>query len=106
MAVGTHDRDLALAVNKVIEMQGGIAVAAGGAVRSAVPFRIGGFLSEGAMEEIAAGMNDFQKELLLLGSPFEHPHLTLMVLTSSAIPFIRMTEKGYYRFREGDYVGL
>jgi hypothetical protein len=27
-------------------------------------------------------------------------------LTSAAIPFIRITEKGYFRFRENDYVGI
>ena len=32
--------------------------------------------------------------------------LTRSVLTTAAIPFIRMTEKGHYRFRENDYVGL
>jgi len=30
----------------------------------------------------------------------------LNVLTTAAIPFIRMTEKGYYRFREKDVVTL
>jgi adenine deaminase len=106
VAVGANDRDLALAINKVIEMQGGTALAAGGSIRSAVPFRVGGFLSEQSMEEIAGGLNALQREMVLLGSPFDHPHLALMVLTTAAIPFIRMTEKGYYRFREGDYVGL
>jgi len=27
-------------------------------------------------------------------------------MTSAAIPFIRITEKGYFRFRENDYVGI
>lgn len=106
VAIGANDRDLSLAVNKVIEMQGGTALSAGGSIRAAAPFNVGGFLSEQPMEEIAAGLNTLQKEMVLMGSPFEHPHLALMVLTTAAIPFIRMTEKGYYRFREGDYVGL
>jgi adenine deaminase len=106
VAVGTNDLDLSVAINKVIGMQGGTVLAAGGNIRSAIPFNVGGFLSELPMEAIAAGLNAFQREMVLLGSPFEHAHMALMVLTTSAIPFIRMTEKGYYRFRENDYVGL
>lgn len=105
-AVGTNDLDLSLAINRVIDMQGGTALASGGTLRAAVPFNVGGFLSELAMEDIAAGLSAFQREMALLGSPFDHAHLTLMVFTTAAIPFIRMTEKGYYRFREDDYVGL
>jgi hypothetical protein len=32
--------------------------------------------------------------------------LTLNVMSATAIPFIKLTETGYYRFRENDIVGL
>jgi adenine deaminase len=41
-----------------------------------------------------------------LGTKLHFAHLTLCVLTSAAIPFIKITEKGYYRLRENDYVGI
>ena len=106
VAVGTNDLDLAVAINRVIEMQGGTSVSVRGEVRLELPFSVLGYLSERPIREIAAGAERFQKELNGLGSNLEYPHLSLMVLTTSAIPFIRITERGYYRFRENDYVGI
>ncbi|MBN1104325.1 MAG: adenine deaminase [Deltaproteobacteria bacterium] len=106
VAVGSNDLDLASAINRVIEMQGGTTLSVGGRVCFEVPFRVGGFLSELSVEDIAARLARFNKELHGLGSVLEDPHLTLMVFTTSAIPFIRISESGYYRFRENDYVGL
>jgi adenine deaminase len=106
VAVGSNDVDLAVAINRLIEMQGGTSVSLRGEVRLAIPFSILGFLSELPIVEIAAGAERFQKEMESLGSNLKHPHLSLMVLTTAAIPFIRITEQGYYRFRENDYVGL
>ena len=104
--MGANDEDLSKAINRVIEMQGGSVLCVRGEVRAEIPFSVLGFLSELPMEEIASGIARFQKELRRLGSTFDNPHLSLLVLTTAAIPFIRMSEKGYYRYREKDYVGV
>jgi adenine deaminase len=106
VAIGANDLDLAVAINRVIEMQGGTSVSVRGEVILEIPYNVLGFLSELPIREIAARAERFQKVLNGLGSKLEYPHLSLMVLTTSAIPFIRITEKGYYRFRENDYVGI
>jgi len=106
VAVGSNDLDLTVAINRVIEMQGGSVVSANGKVRLEIPYNVLGFLSELPISEIAARADRFQKEVNGLGSKLEYPHLSMMVLTTSAIPFIRITEKGYYRFRENDLVGI
>lgn len=71
-----------------------------------IPFNVGGFVSQKSIKDLAASLNDFQKIMTALGSNRSSCHLTLCVLTSPAIPFIRITEKGYYRFRQNDYVGI
>jgi len=48
----------------------------------------------------------FQETTASLGVIPYFAQLALTVLTTFAIPFIRMTEKGYYRFRENDFEGL
>jgi adenine deaminase len=106
IAVGASDEDLALAINKVIGHQGGSVIAAGGEVLVDLPFPIAGYVSDAPVEEINSGMIAFQKKIEELGSKLRSAHLTLVVLTSAAIPFIRITEKGYFRFRENDYVGI
>jgi adenine deaminase len=71
-----------------------------------VPCEAGGYVSSLPFETLTAEMAQFQKILKGLGSPLHSAHLTLCTLTAAAIPFIRMTEQGYARFREGDVVGI
>ncbi len=106
VAVGANDRDLALAVNQVIQDQGGTVLAVDNEIKLAIPFPVGGYVSEERIEDLAAKLRDLKERLLELGVTSPTPHLTLITLTSAAIPFIRITEKGYFRFRENDYVGI
>jgi len=106
VGIGENDEDLALAVNRVIQMQGGTAVFVAGKLRVEIPLRAGGYVSELKMPEIAKRLNRFQETMTSLGVIHDFAQLTLSVLTTAAIPFIRMTEKGYYRFRESDFVGI
>jgi adenine deaminase len=106
IAVGSNDADIALAVNRVIEHQGATILALDGKIEIDIPFPVGGYVSEIRVEEIASGMSAFQKKTEELGAKLRSAHLTLVVLTSAAIPFMRITEKGYFRFRENDYVGI
>ena len=106
IAAGANDEDISLAVNTVIQHQGGTVITAGGAISVDIPFPVAGYVSNAPVEEIHAGMMDFQKKMEELGSKLRSAHLTLVTLTSAAIPFIRITEKGYFRFRENDYVGI
>jgi adenine deaminase len=106
VAIGADDQDLAMAVNRVIELQGGTVLALAGQIALDIPFPIGGYLSEVRIEDLAAHLAAFQKTVRDLGSRLESAHLTLVTQPTAAIPFIRITEKGYFRFRENDYVGI
>jgi adenine deaminase len=106
VAIGENDEDLALVVNHVIEMQGGTAVVVDGTLKMDIPFRAGGYVSELKMPELAHRLNRFQQIMASMGVIPDFAQLALSVLTTPAIPFIRLTEKGYYRFRENDFVGL
>jgi adenine deaminase len=106
VAIGADDQDLAMAVNRVIELQGGTVLALEGEIRLAIPFPIAGYLSDERIEDLAAQLAAFQKAVRDLGSTLPSAHLTLVTQTTAAIPFIRITEKGYFRFRENDYVGI
>jgi adenine deaminase len=106
VAIGADDQDLAAAINRVIELQGGTILALGGEIKLDIPFPIGGYLSDVRIEDLAAQLATFQKSVRDLGSRLESAHLTLVTQPTAAIPFIRITEKGYFRFRENDYVGI
>ena len=106
VAVGADDVDLARAINRVIQLQGGTVLALDGEIEIDIPFPIGGYVSDAGIEELASQLENFQQAVKGLGSHLQAAHQTLVTQTSAAIPFIRITEKGYFRFRENDYVGL
>jgi len=106
IAIGANDEDLVRAVNRVIDMQGGTVLMKDGTIQIEVPCQAGGYVTGLELGTLASELKRFQSILSDLGSGLGSAHLTLCTLTSAAIPFIRMTEKGYARFREGDRVGL
>jgi adenine deaminase len=106
VAVGVDDLDLATAINRVIELQGGAVLALDGAIKIDIPFPIAGYISDLKIEDLASALADLQHTLEDLGAKLQRAHLTLVTMTSAAIPFIRITEEGYFRFREHDYVGI
>jgi adenine deaminase len=106
VAIGANDEDLAMAINRVIETQGGTSLALAGKILQDMPCDVGGFVSQMSIEDLASKLINFQRLMTNLGTELHFAHLTLCVLTSAAIPFIKITEKGYYRFKENDYVGI
>jgi len=106
IAIGVNDHDLVMAINRLIEMQGGTVLSVHGRVLVDIPLEVGGYISRLKIEDLAGRLEDFQKNINALGSSLEHAHLTLSTLTSATIPFMGVTEKGYFRFRENDIVGL
>ena len=106
VAIGADDHDLAAAINRIIELQGGTVLSVDGNVLTEIPLDVGGYISRLKIPDIASRLEAFQKTIVSLGSGLPFAHLSLNVLTTAAIPFIRMTEKGYYRFREKDVVTL
>lgn len=106
IAVGVNDEDLALAVNRVIEMQGGAVICAEGRVLAEFPMSIGGCLSTDPIETLYQKTEEFQRAAADLGSPFQDTHLTLITLTTAAIPFFRICEKGLVDVRTNKMLGL
>lgn len=106
VAIGADDRDLATAINRVIEIQGGTVVSVDGEFPVDMPSKIGGYVWEKPVEEIHGELKHFQQTVTGLGCLLENAQLTLVTLTSASIPFIRISEKGYFRFRKNDYAGL
>ncbi|MFZ7126656.1 MAG: adenine deaminase C-terminal domain-containing protein [Desulfobacterales bacterium] len=105
IAAGADDGDMALAMNTVARMRGGVAVAVDGTVLFSMPFPVAGYVSTLPMTDLAEGFGRFQALMKSLGSSLDFALRTLGTLTSAAIPFFRITEKGYYRFKERQTIG-
>jgi adenine deaminase len=101
VVVGAEDADLAKAVNRIHELQGGSIVVDKGKVVAELPMPIFGAVSDLPMEEIARKSSEIKKAAANTGITFPDPVLTLITLTGAAIPYLRICEEGLVNLKHG-----
>jgi adenine deaminase len=101
VVVGADESDMALAVNRIAELQGGVVLCDGGKIVLELALPIFGIISEAPMGEIAARVKDINEKANALGVPFPDPLLTLITLTGAAIPYLRICEEGLVNLKDG-----
>jgi adenine deaminase len=106
LVVGANEKEMAEAVNRVVAMQGGIAVYDEGRVQAELSLPIGGVVSDQPMGTIVQELDNIQQKVTDLGCSFSNAHLTLATFTSSAIPFFRISEEGLVDVKEGKMISL
>jgi adenine deaminase len=106
IVVGENDADMAGAVNRVHALQGGIVVCANGDVIAEIPLPIFGLIADVPMSALVRRIEEIKRAVRDLGAPFEDPLLTLMTLTTAAIPFLRICDEGFVDLKDGKTMGL
>lgn len=101
IVAGASDGDMAGAVNRIRELQGGAVVMDQGKVVAELAMPVLGLSSRLPMEEIVEHLQDIQSALKRRGVGFPDPLLTLITLTGAAIPFIRISEEGLVNLKNG-----
>ncbi len=102
--VGVSDEDMALAVNSLIESQGGFAVAVNGKLLERMPLPIGGLLSDLRYEEVAVHLKKLHEAALETGCTLHDPFLQLAFLPLPVIPFLRLTDRGLVDVAKFDFI--
>ncbi|MFZ0612160.1 MAG: adenine deaminase C-terminal domain-containing protein [Desulfobacterales bacterium] len=106
IVVGTTDGDMAAAVNRIRELQGGAVVVEDGAIAAELPLPVFGLMSEESLERVARKLAAVNAAANRLGCPFPDPLLTLVTLTGAAIPYLRICEEGLVNLKNGETMGL
>ena len=106
IVAGASDADMALAVNRLGELQGGIVVCDNGKVLAELALPIGGMISPQPMDVLSQKLYDIQHTVENMGCNRPDIRLTLCVLTSGAIPFLRICESGLFDVKENRFVDL
>ena len=94
VVVGCDDDDMALAVNEVVRLHGGLAVAVDGEILSSMPLPIGGLMSEepaAVVMELLDGMNDAARKT---GCTLPAPFMTLSFISLPTVPELGITDLG------------
>jgi len=106
MLVGASETDMAQAVNRLKELGGGTVVCAGNRILAEMALPIGGGISTEPMEVLASKQNELQKAVASLGCNLPDILLTMAILPTPAIPFLRICESGLFDLRQNRFVDL
>ncbi len=106
LTVGATEREMAFAVNRLLEHQGGFIVVRGERVIAEFPMPICGIISDLRLEEIAQRMNDVEEGCRALGCTVPRPFLTLQTLVFTGLPYLRLTDRGLVDIRKREFVDL
>jgi adenine deaminase len=106
IVVGADETDMAQAVNRVKESSGGVVVCAGNRILAEIALPVAGVISTQPMETIADKLHQIQQVATDLGGNSPDICLTLVILSTPAIPFLRICESGLFNLRQNSFVDL
>ena len=106
IVVGADDSDMAAAVNRIYDLQGGAVLCVNGSIIEEIPMPVMGIISDLPMETLVQKIKSIRKTLSELGCLFPDPLLTLVALTGAAIPYLRICEEGLVNLKDGKTLGL
>jgi adenine deaminase len=92
--VGVDTADMALAVNRLLELQGGFVVVNGGAVTGEVALPVAGLMSQLPADELRPHLHHLREAAKALGCTLAEPFLQVAFLPLPVIPHLKITDKG------------
>jgi Adenine deaminase (EC 3.5.4.2) len=96
LLVGKNTDDLLLAFRRMKCMGGGIVIFENGVLLYELSLPIGGFASDGSMEELMEREKELKAILESRGYSHGDPILSFLFFTSTHLPYLRVTPKGLY----------
>ncbi|WP_417043949.1 adenine deaminase [Dysosmobacter sp.] len=105
IVVGTNEDDMAAAVNRVVELNGGIVVWDQGAPKAEVPLAIAGIMSDEPLVTVNEKLENAKDAAHALGvNPGIDPFMTLSFMALPVIPSLRITTRGVFDVTSQSYV--
>ena len=92
--VGADYADMALAANRLVEIEGGFVVVEGGRVLAELPLPVAGLMSLASFEEVREELVKLRAAARSLGVVLEEPFLQLAFLCLPVIPHLKITDFG------------
>jgi adenine deaminase len=94
--VGVDTADMAIAINRLSEIEGGFVVVEDGRITGELPLPVAGLMSLMSYEEVREAMRELREKALALGSKLEEPFLQIAFLPLPVIPHLKITDRGLF----------
>lgn len=95
IAVGTNDKDLANAINLLVEARGGVSFV-DGKEQHLLPLPVAGLMSAGDAFEVASAYDELDYLTKKKGSTLKAPFMTLSFMALLVIPEVKLSDKGLF----------
>ncbi len=101
ISVGENDKDMAVAINRIIAMKGGLVIVKDGRVLGELSLPIAGLMSDKSAKSVADSLDKLERIAKRLGAKTEHPFIILSFLSLPVIPELRVTDLGVVDVNKG-----
>jgi len=102
LVLGRRPDAMAAAVNRVLEIEGGIVAVENGRTAFEFPLPLGGIMSNASMARIAEKERELRAFLSCRGYPFHDPLYTLVFLPNDFLPDVRINYQGVVDIRRNN----
>jgi len=96
LALGRSPEAMARAVNRLLELRGGIVVVEGDEVAYEMPLPLGGIMARGSLADASASERRLREVLVARGYPHHDPLFSLLFLSADFLPAVRLTPRGVW----------
>ncbi|MBQ4444449.1 MAG: adenine deaminase [Clostridia bacterium] len=104
LVVGDNDEDMALAVSRLIDMNGGLVAVADGKVLAAVALPIAGLMSDKPLAETNEAVKALEDAWRTMGCTLPSPFMTMSIIPLACLPEVRLTNRGMVDCRTFTFV--
>jgi len=105
ICIGTNDKDIVTAINLIIKIKGGLAVATGNEL-DYMPLPVAGIMSEKPVNIVASDYEKLTKLVKSMGCTMSAPFMTLSFMALLVIPELKLSDKGLFNGKIFNYVPL
>ena len=92
--VGANDEDMAIAANRLSDINGGFVVVEDGKVTGEIALPVAGLMSLEPYEEVRDTLHHLRQAAFALGATLEEPFLQLAFLPLPVIPHLKISDRG------------
>ncbi|KAF0675365.1 adenine deaminase [Profundibacterium mesophilum] len=105
VCAGVDYADMALAANRLGEIEGGIVVACEGEIRAELALPVAGLMSLAPFEQVRGELEALRHAARALGVVLEEPFLQLAFLALPVIPALKITDRGMVDVTRFEIIG-
>ena len=106
VVVGIDNSDMAMAVNRLVELQGGIAICQNGEILAEICLPVGGMMSEKPYEQAIDELEQLSHVAKEMGCNLPSPFMTLAFAACPTLTEFKLSDKGLIDICAGKHVAL